>query len=82
MNKFMLAVALLLGTFSATATPFDDTGYMSQNCPTPVQNARVAVADTADGSAVTITTESGKVAELRRSVKRMAQTHDANVWGL
>ena len=77
MKRFMLAVVLLSGAFSVTNARVDDRDHMLQNCPLPLQGAKVAVADTANGSAVTITTESGKVAELRRSVKLMAKMHDA-----
>jgi hypothetical protein len=75
MRKFMLAVALVFGAFSVANAGLDDR---LQNCPTHVQGAKVAVADTTNGSAVTITTESAKVAELRRGVKLMTKMYDAN----
>jgi hypothetical protein len=78
MRKFMLVVALLFGAFGVANARVDDRRHMLQNCPLDVQGAKVAVADTAKGSAVTITTESGKVAELRRGLKLMVKTHDAN----
>jgi hypothetical protein len=78
MTKFMLAVVLVLGAFRVANARLDDRGDTLQNCPTQVQGAKVAVSDTANGSAVTITTESGKVAELRRGVKLITKMREAN----
>jgi hypothetical protein len=46
-----------------------------QNCPMKVPGAQVAASDTADGVALTFTTSSGDVAELRRRVETMAKMH-------
>jgi hypothetical protein len=48
---------------------------MMQDCPMKVQGADLAVTDTKDGIALTITSKSGDVAELRRRVERMAKMH-------
>jgi len=52
-------------------------GQMMQDCPMNVRGAEVAVADTPDGIALTFTTKTGNVEELRRSVERMATMHGA-----
>jgi hypothetical protein len=48
---------------------------MMQNCPMKVPGADVSVADTSDGIALTITTKSGDVADLRRRTENMARMH-------
>ena len=45
------------------------------NCPTKVAGAEIAVEDTQDGIAVTVTTKSGDVAELRRRLEHMGKMH-------
>ena len=49
---------------------------MMKDCPMSVRGAEIAVADTADGVALTITTKTGDVSELRERVKRMLAMHD------
>jgi len=46
-----------------------------QNCPMQVSGAEISVLDTKEGIALTITTTTGDVAELRRRVEGMAKTH-------
>jgi hypothetical protein len=79
---FLLMVGVTLGVQNQTGTEAThNMGHMMQmmrNCPMHVQGAKVAVADTADGVAVSITTESGKVDELRRRMKLIAEMRDAN----
>jgi hypothetical protein len=48
---------------------------MIQNCPTQVSGAEISVLDTKEGIALTITTTTGDVAELRRRVEGMAKMH-------
>jgi hypothetical protein len=50
---------------------------MMQSCPMQVSGAEVSVLDTKDGIALTITTTSGDVADLRRRVESMAKMHSA-----
>src|SRR5688572_22436234 len=45
------------------------------NCPMNLQGTSVAVADTATGVTVTITTEPESVAELQKRVEKMAAMH-------
>jgi hypothetical protein len=92
MNKLMLGTALMLGAFSLgnaaqnQTEPQHNMGphnmgpmlQMMQNCPMKVEGVKVAVADTTNGIAVTITTESGNVGELRRRVELMATMHSPN----
>jgi hypothetical protein len=87
MNKVMFGTALMLGAFSLVSAAQNQTEpqhnmgpmmQMMQNCPMKVAGVKVAVADTTDGIAVTITTESGNVDELRRRVELMATMHSPN----
>jgi hypothetical protein len=47
-------------------------------CPMGVQGADVTVADTDGGVALTFTTDAGNVADLRTSVKKMAQMYETH----
>lgn len=49
---------------------------MTQMCPVAVPGTRLAVADTADGEAVTFTTTPDRVGELRSRVHAMAEMHN------
>ncbi len=49
---------------------------MADGCPLQVPGARIGVTDVHGGVAITFTTESGKVAELRRRVERLAAMDD------
>jgi hypothetical protein len=48
---------------------------MMQSCPMKVTGADLAVADVDGGIAVTVTTKSGDVADLRRRTENMAKMH-------
>ena len=48
---------------------------MMQNCPMQVSGADLAVADTKEGIALTFTTKTGDVNDLRRRAERMAKMH-------
>ena len=48
---------------------------MMQSCPMQVSGAEVSVLDTKDGIALTFTTTSGDVADLRRRAESMAKMH-------
>ena len=48
---------------------------MIQSCPMQVSSAEVSVLDTKDGIALTFTTTSGDVADLRRRAESMAKMH-------
>ena len=48
---------------------------MMQNCPMKVPGTGVSVTDTENGIALTLTTKSGDVAELRRRIENMAKMH-------
>ena len=73
------AIFLMAGTQSENAGPQHENHNMAmmQNCPMKVSGADVAVADTKDGVALTITTKTGDVAELRRRTESMARMHSA-----
>jgi hypothetical protein len=83
---FTLAVAATSAIFaiggpqSQQAGPQHDTHNMAmmQNCPMKVTGADVAAADIENGIAVTITTKSGDVAELRRRTENMAKMHSGS----
>ena len=51
---------------------------MMKSCPMKVTGADVAVADVENGVAVTITTKSGDVADLRRRTENMAKMHSGS----
>src|SRR5215831_18243796 len=72
----MATLPVMGGAQKETPTPPQHgTGAMMQNCPMQVPGAEVSISDTNDGIAVTITTSSGDVAELRRRVESMAKMH-------
>jgi hypothetical protein len=51
---------------------------MMQSCPMKVSGAVVSVADVEKGIALTITTKSGDVADLRRRTENMAKMHSSS----
>jgi hypothetical protein len=51
---------------------------MMQNCPMKVPGADLSVTDTENGIALTITTKSGDVTDLRRRTESMAKMHSAH----
>lgn len=51
----------------------------SAPCPVEVPGTQVAASDTPDGAAITFTTSTGDVAELRRRVQAMAEMHNAHL---
>jgi hypothetical protein len=51
---------------------------MMQDCPMKVVGADLSVADVENGVSVTITTNSGDIAELRRRTESMAKMHSAS----
>jgi hypothetical protein len=54
------------------------SGMSMMNCPMNLQGTSVAVADTATGVTVSITTKPENVAELRRRVEHMAAMHSTD----
>jgi hypothetical protein len=73
--KTLMSSLLLMSVVSFAGTP---QMPMMQDCPMKVTGAEVAVADTADGVAVTFTTKTGNVDELRKRVERMATMHSGS----
>ena len=77
----LLAVVVLAATFAMQpvmgATQSNGmTGMpMMQNCPMQIPGATVSVQDTNDGIALTITTQSGDVADLQRRAESMVRMH-------
>jgi hypothetical protein len=82
---FVLVMAVLVAVPSWGSFQHDQTGHQSgnpnmsmmQNCPMNLQGAVIAVSDTDNGIVLTITTQSGDVAELRRRTETMAKMHSA-----
>src|SRR5438045_378500 len=75
----ILMNGLLVITMASVATgrtqmPMQKS-QMMQACPMSVRGAEVAAADTTDGIALTFTTKTGNVDELRRNVERMVTMH-------
>jgi hypothetical protein len=88
MKNFVGAVMLtlvasftLLGAQAKQADPQIGGGampammQMMQDCPMNVPGTEIAVADTPTGIALTLTTKTGAVEELRRRAERMATMH-------
>src|SRR5690348_10711846 len=77
----LLAVVVLAATFTMQpvmgATQSNGmTGMpMMQNCPMQIPGATVSIQDTNDGIALTITTQSGDVADLQRQAESMVKMH-------
>src|SRR5579883_2402001 len=82
---FLAAAALTMpaiGTAQGQQTVPPQTGMagipmMMQSCPMQVAGAEVSILDTKDGIALTITTTSGNVADLRNRAERMAKMHSS-----
>ena len=72
-----MATPPVMGVTQKETTAEHGMGGMSmmQNCPMQVLGAEVSIVDTNDGIAITITTSSSDVAELRRRVESMAKMH-------
>jgi hypothetical protein len=79
-----LVIALMIptagGAQGAQAAPPQrgmpmSSSMMMQHCPMSVSGATVTTADTKNGITVTITTEKGDVADLRRKAESMAKMH-------
>lgn len=71
-----------IGTAQNQQTAQPQTGMagmpmMMQRCPMQVPGAELSILDTKDGIALTITTTSGDVADLRNRVERMAKMHSS-----
>ena len=62
------------------AAPQHETANMSmmQNCPMKVSGSDLSVTDVEKGIALTITTQSGDVSDLRRRIENMAKMHSAS----
>jgi hypothetical protein len=71
-----LTVAVALGgPASRQSGPQHQPMSMMQSCPMKVTGADVSVADVEHGIALTVTTKSGDVADLRRRTENMAKMH-------
>jgi hypothetical protein len=83
MKTLLLAATLTLGIYvGATAAqnptgPQNNNGMMAmmKDCPMAVEGAAITAEDTANGVALTITTKTGNVTELRDRVQRMLGMH-------
>jgi hypothetical protein len=73
--KTLMSSLLLMSVVSFARTP---QMPIMQDCPMKVAGAEVAVTDTADGIAVTFTTKTVNVEELRKRVERMATVHSGS----
>src|SRR5262245_24899353 len=79
-----LAVTLAIGGAPSQQTaPQHQTPNtaMMQSCPMKVSGADLTVADVENGIAVTATTKSGDVADLRRRTENMAKMHSDSPTG-
>jgi hypothetical protein len=68
----LLLIALAAFAAGDPQMPQMQKSQMMPDCPMNVEGTEIAVADTPDGIAVTLTTKTGNVDELRRRVERMA----------
>lgn len=81
-----LAVAVTSTVFAMGGTQSRQAGPqhempnmpMMQSCPMKVTGADLAVADVENGVALTLTTKSGDVADLRRRTENMAKMHSGS----
>jgi hypothetical protein len=83
MSNVLLTLAVVVtmgGTPIRQVGPQHQTSNMAmmQSCPMKVTGADVSVADVENGVAVTITTKSGDIAELRRRTENMAKMHSGS----
>ena len=86
MKRIMVGLVLIsaLGAIGALAQNSNSGGQMGmsqmqmmQACPMKVEGTTIAVADTADGVAVTFTAKPASVIDLQQRVERMANMHSA-----
>jgi hypothetical protein len=78
MKTLLLAATLALATYVGSAgaqNPAGPQNAMMKDCPMAVEGAEITAEDTANGIALTITTQKGNVAELRARVERMLGMH-------
>jgi len=84
MKTLLFAGVLTLAIYATTATaqqnspgPQDANGMMAmmKDCPMMVEGAEITAEDTVNGVALTITTKTGNVTELRDRVQRMLGMH-------
>jgi hypothetical protein len=79
----LAALSLMTSGMAATETQqaaprnHTDTSMM-QSCPMKVPGTDLSITDAENGIALTLTTKSGEVAELRRRVENMAKMHSAS----
>ena len=83
MTNILLTLAVVVamgGTPGQQAGPQHQSPNMAmmQSCPMKVTGADVSVADVENGIAVTVTTKSGDVADLRRRTENMAKMHSGS----
>jgi hypothetical protein len=71
----LLLIAMASFVAGHPQTPQMQKSQMMPDCPMNVQGTEIAAADTPDGIALTFTTKTGNVEELRRRVERMATMH-------
>jgi hypothetical protein len=77
------ALSLMTSGMAATETQqaapqnHTDTSTM-QSCPMKVPGTDLSITDAENGIALTLTTKSGELAELRRRVENMAKMHSAS----
>jgi hypothetical protein len=72
----MLTAGVLYAAAAQNTAPQPMPGMsMMMNCPMNLKGTTVAAVDTKDGVAVSFTTNTENVAELRQSVERMAAMH-------
>jgi hypothetical protein len=83
MKTLLLAATLMLAMYVGTTAAQNPTGpqdvngmmAMMKDCPMAVEGAEITAQDTANGVALTITTKTGNVNELRERVQRMLGIH-------
>jgi hypothetical protein len=86
--KILMSVVLLISVASFAAAGVHQRAepqqgaampmmQMMQDCPMNVQGAEITVADTSDGIALSLTTKSGNVEDLRGRVERLENMHSS-----
>jgi|RhiMethySRZTD1v2_1073278.scaffolds.fasta_scaffold244075_3 hypothetical protein len=83
MKTLLLVATLTLAVYVSTTAAQNPTGpqdangmmAMMKDCPMAIEGTKVTAEDTAKGVALTVTTKTGNVTELRERVQRMLGMH-------
>lgn len=75
MTRIVVAATVVVAAFLGQAQASDLSSHVMAMCPMSVTGTTVTASNTVNGGALTFTTSSGEVAELRARVRAMAKVH-------